>query len=369
MLAMALGLTTRATDSASAEPTDRPAAPATANTTPAAPPAPAPPPPGTIRIAAAGHVVFGSDWPPWQQWLPPDDGVPIAAAVAPIWRDADLRIANLGVPMTTHPTPRGSRDPEHDFIMRTPPRYGAALRALGLDIVLAANNHSLDFGRAGHAETLAHLEALGIDALGPRGRVVIREVRGVRVAFVGFTQPYVPEFQSHTRIPEAGALIADVAAHADIVIAFVHGGGEGRDALYIPHGPEFVGDEFRGNLVKLARHLIDSGADAVIGVGAHHPRAMEFHNGRLIAYALGNFVTWGNFDLRAPNHLSLVLHLDFHPDGTLAAAQLTPVRLRHPGAPFADPLGWTIPFLRRLSRASFPASAPRFHRDGRITPR
>jgi len=231
---------------------------------------------GTISFAFVGHVVFGSEWPIDKPWLPPEDGLELVSDVAPLTARADLAFANLGVPLTSVGEPRYSRWPEHDFIMRTPPRYGAALRALGLDVALTANNHALDSGPDGWADTNAQLAALGIDSIGARGQVVIREVRGIRVGAIGFTQPYTDAFQSHTRIPEAAALVADVARVVDVVVCYVHGGGEGEGATYVPLGGEYVGHEYRGNMVRLAHALVDSGASIVVAVGAHHPRAMEY---------------------------------------------------------------------------------------------
>lgn len=93
--------------------------------------------------------------------------------------------------------------------------------------------------------------------------------------------------------------VATVAAahgssYADSVFARVHSGGRDKDALFISRRPVFVGSECRGNFVRLARDSrdsIDTAASAVIGVGARHPRVMEFHKGRMVPNMLGNFVT------------------------------------------------------------------------------
>jgi poly-gamma-glutamate capsule biosynthesis protein CapA/YwtB (metallophosphatase superfamily) len=321
-----------------------------------------------VEVALVGHIVLGSAWPKARPWLPSGDGMDLATDAAPLLGGADLVVGNLSVPLTDHDAPRFSRFPDHDYIMRTPGRYAAALRRLGLDVVLAANNHALDAGREGWQESLARLAAVGIDAVGLRGSYVVRRVRGTRVSVVGFTQPYTDAFQAHTPVEAAASLVREAREAADVVIAYVHAGAEGPSARTVLWGPEFVGSEFRGNVVRIGRALAEAGASVVAFVGAHHPRAMEFHRGVLIAYGLGNFLTWGNFNLRAPNHLSLVLRVRFAPDGALEDARVEPVRLRYPGTPFSDPYRWVLPFLRKVSRASFGAGAAEVHADGRVLP-
>jgi poly-gamma-glutamate capsule biosynthesis protein CapA/YwtB (metallophosphatase superfamily) len=60
---------------------------------------------------------------------------------------------------------------------------------------------------------------------------------------------------------------------------------------------------------KLARQIIDAGADMVIGNHAHWAGAMEVYKGRPIWYALGNFVfdqTWSE-----PTMEGITLELTF----------------------------------------------------------
>jgi len=138
----------------------------------------------------------------------------------------------------------------------------------------------------------------------------------------------------------------------------------------VKRGKEFAGAEYRGKIVELAHHLVDQGADLIIGYGAHAPRAMELYDGRIIAYSLGNFLTYGPFDLHAPNYLSAVLQVTLDKRGELAEAQIVPLRLKFPGAPSFDPKGRTVNYLRRMSKADFPESPLTFLSDGtlKVTP-
>src|SRR5205814_9687548 len=76
---------------------------------------------------------------------------------------------------------------------------------------------------------------------------------------------------------------------ADIVIIQVHMGGEGADRTHVKPGTEMFLGENRGDPIAFSHAMIDAGADLVIGHSPHVIRAMEFYQGRLIAYSVGNF--------------------------------------------------------------------------------
>lgn len=319
----------------------------------------------TVRIAVVGHVVVATEskdgW-----FLPRNNGVGLGNEAAALMADADLRLGNLAAPLSTRGTMKFGVDNDRRWAFRTPPRYAPMLDSLGLDVVLAANNHIFDFGRPAYEDTLAMLDTMAIGHVGRNDEVVRRRINGIRVAIIGFTQPYEPEFQSHHDIELAGQKVAALTRKNDVIIVLVHGGGEGREYRYVRRGKEFAGAEYRGQIVKLARHLVDQGADLVVGYGSHMPRAMELYEGRLIAYALGNFMTYGPFDLKMPNNLSAILEVDFAKSGKPRAARLEPVRLRHPGVPYPDDKGWATSYLRKISKANFPESPLVIEKDGTL---
>src|SRR5688572_27252479 len=110
----------------------------------AAPPTGAPR--GTITIAAVGHIMIATEDPTRSDFLPPDDGKDLVTPIAPLLRDADLALGNLAAPISTRGKMKPGVDGQRRFAFRTPPRFAPVLKALGLDVVLAANNHILDFG-------------------------------------------------------------------------------------------------------------------------------------------------------------------------------------------------------------------------------
>ena len=113
---------------------------------------------------------------------------------------------------------------------------------------------------------------------------------------------------------------------------------------------------------------MDAGADLVLGHGPHVVRGMEVYKGRLVAYSLGNFATYGGMNLSGPNGLSLVLEVRVAPDGTFLGGKIHPARQDRPGGPKLDPAGAVIPVVRRLSQEDFGPAAVSVADDGTIAP-
>src|SRR5512138_582578 len=322
-----------------------------------------------LTIAAVGDVMLGSGFPDETGGLlPPDDGAHLLDEVAPVLRAADLAFANLEGPLADSGTSEkcARSKPGRCYAFRVPTRYAKLLAAAGFGVVSVANNHAGDFGEAGRASTRAALQANGIRWAGAVGEVTRLEVKGRRVAVVAFsTSGGNPDVRD---LPEAARLVREAREGADLVLVSFHGGAEGADRQHVPPGhEEFLGED-RGDLRAFARTVVDAGADLVVGHGPHVVRGMEVVRGKLVAYSLGNFATYGGMNLSGPNGLSLVLEVKVAPDGTFLGGRIHPARQERPGGPRLDPAGAVIPVVRTLSQEDFGASAVRVAEDGTIAP-
>jgi hypothetical protein len=322
-----------------------------------------------ITVAAVGDVMLGSTFPDETGGLlPPDDGASLLAEVTPILRAADVAFGNLEGPLVDAGTSEkcARSKPGRCYAFRVPTRYGARLADAGFDVMSVANNHVGDFGDAGRASTRTVLAANGIRFSGAPGEVARLEVRGTRLALVAFS---TSGGTNDVRDLEGAARIVAAAAEAaDLVVVSFHGGAEGADRQHVPPGKEeFLGED-RGDLRAFARTVVAAGADLVLGHGPHVVRGMEVLEGRLVAYSLGNFATYGGFNLSGQNGLSLVLEARLARDGTFLGGRIHPARQERPGGPRLDPAGAIIPVVRRLSAVDFGASAVRVEEDGTIAP-
>ncbi len=328
----------------------------------------------TLTVAAVGDIMMGTAWP--EELLPPRDGAGIFDNVLESLRGADIVFGNLegpladdgfGVKCGKENRVRGAKSLCFEF--RTPTRYAGHLQAAGFDAMNIANNHTWDFGREGVESTIETLDRAGIQAVGGDS-IASFIVRDKTVAVAGFSySPTSPYSHSLLDIPAAAEIVGGLKEGHDLVIVSFHGGAEGKDALRIPQGDEIFAGENRGNVLRFARAVIDAGADLVLGHGPHVPRAMEVYQGKLIAYSLGNFLTYGRFNIRGASGVSLVLKAEIDLEtGNFVGGTIVPVELRDGGIPSTDPEGKAVRLIRELTFSLSAQPGVVIGEDGVLTP-
>lgn len=239
---------------------------------------------GKAKVAFVGDVMLGENEATGR--LLAAGGDPLAK-VRQMLAAADLRVANFESSAGT----KGQPDPDKPYSFRTAQSalkpFSAVFEAASL-----ANNHAGDFGRADFVETLNALQAAGTKTFGggrnpaEAHQPVILERNGVNIALLGYLDFFPRWFAAAPGLPGVAWLDADLArqdiarvraAGADVVIVIPHWGME---------------DEPRANdrQRRLARALIDAGADAVIGGHPHVVQDYEIYREKPIVYSLGNFV-------------------------------------------------------------------------------
>ncbi len=319
----------------------------------------------SLRLRAVGDVMLGTDFPAGV--LPPDDGATMLVAVQDLLRDADLTFANLEGPVCDGGQTRKcdpTKPPGSCYAFRSPARYGAYLEQAGVDVVSTANNHSGDFGDFCRDQTQANMDALGIAHSGRPGDVAVLEHAGLDIALIAF---HASAATHDVRdIPTAQNLVRGLAAQHDLVVVSFHGGAEGAKALHVPHGSETYYSEDRGDLRAFSHAVVDAGADLVLGHGPHVLRGMEVYQGRLIAYSLGNFATYGRFNLSGNLGIGAVLEVNLDRQGRFQGGKLFATRQEGEGVPVPDPTGAAIDLVRQLSAQDFPGTAVRVAQDGSL---
>jgi poly-gamma-glutamate capsule biosynthesis protein CapA/YwtB (metallophosphatase superfamily) len=311
----------------------------------------------TIQITAVGDIMMGSTYP--TPLLPPEDGQTLFLQVKDLLKRGDIVFGNLEGPLIEGglPTKCGKTQnrPNMCFEFRMPTRYVRHLAETGFNVVNVANNHTLDFGADGLNNTLKILKAGGIVAAGGT-RVATFTIRGKRVAVAGFSFSESFEWPSIVSVDKASQVITDIKKKNDILIVSFHGGSEGAGAQHTIDTSETLAGEMRGNVMKFARAAVDAGADLVIGHGPHVLRAIELYKGKLIAYSLGNFATYGHFNTRGPNGVSAILSIQLNETtGDFVIGQLFPVKLKEGGIPFLDEEQEAIRLVKELSVADVPS--------------
>jgi len=239
-----------------------------------------------------------------------------AGAVRALIEGADLAIANFENPAPNRPSwhTRGT-------VFSADPALIDGLAAVGIDYLSLANNHIRDAGGQGIIQTIANITRRGIEVSGAgkdlaaARKPAMLEANGTTVAVLGYDAIagyYHATTDKIGSAPLTASIVrADIKAArnagADLVIVFPHWGTEYRSKPFAAQQ-------------RLARMIIDSGADMVIGNHAHWAAAMEVYDGKPIWYALGNFVfdqTWSE-----PTMEGITLELTFE------GAELVQARMR-----------------------------------------
>lgn len=263
------------TDAPTAVPTPTPLPTPTPEPTATLEPTPTPPTePVTITLTAAGDCTLGGDtnksgYDKFKAYVKKYGYDYFFNRVRPIFEADDLTIVNLEGPLTTSKSKRSGRE----FNFKGDPDFVAILSGSGIDVCNVANNHSLDFGKAGLQETSEVLERAGIGCSG-YFKAYTTNVKGVRVCSLGFTE------WDYT-VDEMSEAIRAARADCDLLIVSVHWGEE---------------LEYNATSTQRAmgRAAIDAGADLVLGTHPHVISGIEKYYGKYIVYSLGNFCFGGN---------------------------------------------------------------------------
>ena len=319
----------------------------------------------TITMSATGDIIMGSA----PSKLPAGDGEGFFDDVAKAL-EADLVMGNLEQPLTgdTGTSKCGSPPRPNCFAFRAPPAYAKHLKAAGFQLMNMANNHGNDHGPTGFANTQKALEGQDIQHTGAEGQITVVEVKGVKVAVVGFA-PYAG-LNDLNDLDAAEDIVEKAAGQADLVVVQVHMGAEGSDKVNVKPGTETFVGENRGDPRKFARTVIDAGADLVVGHGPHVLRGMEFYEGKLIAYSLGNFAGGGK-TLSRNGRLAWggVLKVSLTKDGEFVGGEFLSTQMNSSGVPTRDTGEKGRGLVRELSADDFGDSAARIGDDGKISPR
>ncbi len=287
---------------------------------------PATPAPQPVTIAVAGDVHFAGSS---AAALEPGG----LDAVAPLLRAADLTVVNVETAITDGGTAAGK-----EYTFRAPAAGLGRLKDAGVDVAAMANNHGLDYGRAGLTDTLAAATAQGLPVIGigqdadaafapyrttiKDNRVAVFDATQVLDSSLATawtatgTQPGMASVRT-----EAGArrLVDAVAAErsrSDSVVVFLHWGKELQDCP-------------TSDQQDLAHDLVAAGADAVVGSHAHLQLGQGYleAGGRkgFVDYGLGNFVFYAK---KARTVETGVLELTLPGTGGVSAARWEPATIR-----------------------------------------
>ncbi|MCP4458128.1 MAG: CapA family protein [Cytophagales bacterium] len=321
----------------------------------------------TIRLTAVGDMMMGTNYPN-ATYLPSGNGSYLWKEVQERLKNSDITFGNLeGVLLTEGGTPKKCNNPSACYVFRTPEKYAFNFKEAGFDLLSLANNHANDFGRTGRLNTQRVLDSLNISFAGSTEKpYVITKIKGLKVGMAAFA-PNSGTRSLHN-LEEIKSTMKLLNEQCDIVIASMHGGAEGVKNRHVTKQREYYYGENRGNVYELAHMMIDNGADVVIGHGPHVVRAMEVYKNRLIAYSLGNFLTYKKFSMKGATGESPILELEITEEGEFISGQIYSYRQSYDHlGPKPDDQNGASRSIKKLSEEDFPKSSIFIDDSGRIT--
>ena len=227
---------------------------------------------------------------------------------------------------------------------RMHPANTPCLTAAKIDCCVLANNHVLDWGRSGLAETLSTLRRAGMKITGAGGNLseaeapaVIEVGRDSRVLVfgVGAADSGIPGDWAATDGQAGVALLADfsrrtvdriaervgaVKRPGDVAVLSIHWGGN-------------WGYEIPQEHQAFAHLLIDfAGVNIIHGHSSHHPKGIEIYRDKPILYGCGDFLNdyegiSGYEEFRG--HLALMYFVTMdRSTGNLLRLEMTPFEIK-----------------------------------------
>jgi len=252
--------------------------------------------------------------------------------VLPFLQSPELTIVNLECVIATggQPWTRWHKV----FHFRADPMALEALKIAGVDGVVLANNHVLDYEEEALLEMLDLLEKNGMPYAGAgrnreeASRPLVLDAGGLRVGVVAFTdnEPGWAATPSHPGTnwipisleekslgPVRESIERARQAGADLVVFSNHWG---------PNMVARPSQLFR----QFARAIMEAGADIYYGHSAHVFQGIEIYQGRPILYDTGDFVDDYAVDPELRNDRSLLFYLRLTPKG-VERIELLPVKI------------------------------------------
>ncbi len=306
----------------------------------------------TITVIGVGDVMLGTSYP--KGYLSPDDGKNLLAPVEPYLRGATITFGNNeGTLFDGEGIPKKCKDSTLCFAFKSPERYAQYLKKAGFDMMSVANNHSGDFGDEARLRTMQVLQEAGVASAGTITKpFVIIEKVGVKYGLACFAPNNGT--QSINNLSEAKRIVAHLDSVCDIVIVSFHGGAEGVSKQHVLRKHELFVGEDRGDVYAFAHAVIDAGADIVFGHGPHVARALELYKDRFISYSLGNFATYGRFNLKGEAGIALMMKVYVNGDGKFLKGQIIAIKQLGEGGPVIDDSGAAIEKIKQLTKEDFP---------------
>lgn len=231
-----------------------------------------------------------------------------------IFASAEYVLTNLEGPVTSSPSVSVGSEvgSTRNFIFTFDPEGLKFLKRNNINVVNLGNNHILNFGTEGLAETYQYLDQTQLLYFGytgttqpERSSTLILQTDQGSVGLVNYNQ-FISGGENQ--------VFTDIEAlknSVDYLIVYTHWGNE-----YVQENKV---------LVDLAHRFIDEGVDLVIGSHPHIITGHEIYKDKHIYYSLGNFIFDQYFDENVKKGMIVIAQITPHTKETVVSEEIVEI--------------------------------------------
>tara|TARA_B100000073_G_scaffold320421_1_gene300104 strand:+ start:12858 stop:13688 length:831 start_codon:yes stop_codon:yes gene_type:complete len=217
----------------------------------------------------------------------------------------DYSIVNLESPICSTPLSGEKFDNYDSTLLYAHPNDVRHLKKAKIDFVSLGNNHALDHGVKGVEETVSCLDKASISHCGTRESHFVDHSRKLIIFSIDLIEDYKansPVMCSRNVAQLFEGTLNLRRAYSDHLIVICCHWGE--DFYLFPTTLQ----------TRLARRLVDLGADMIVGCHPHVKQPVEMYKGKPIFYSMGNLYFTHHrkmYDNLAEVHQSFISVVDF----------------------------------------------------------
>lgn len=256
----------------------------------------------TVTIAAAGDVIMHAG--PRKAGFNKETGT---YDFTEIFHEIEEEIQSADIGMVNLETTLAGKDQKFTGYPRfnSPDEIADALKNVGFDIIITANNHTLDRNSQGVLRTLKVLKDKDLIPLGTyeteedSRKLLTLDKKGIKITFLAYTYgtngiPIPKEMPYLVNIIDREKILQDLKEASKVSDAIV---------VYLHFGEEYQRTPSKAQR-DLSHLLLENGADIIVASHPHVIQPSEVYEQKMpdgkivkkyIAYSLGNFVSGQRF--------------------------------------------------------------------------
>lgn len=234
--------------------------------------------------------------------------------IKPLLKSADFVAANLETSIA-HTAPYRGEIISHEgpFFCNAPIQYLEAISDAGFDMLTTENNHTLDAGARGVAETIENIHRFGMiqtgTSLNETDKSLLIDVCGFKIGFAAFGGGTYNSMQQNLT-PEGKEILLNTYSYEKAERIYRALKAQGAEyVICFPHWGKEYTDVLSEKQTGIAKGLTKIGYDLVVGSHSHVIQKFKLVNGKPVVFSLGNLISHLNVTGKKDVEYTVLCHL------------------------------------------------------------